>query len=158
MQSIPLHRMTDQGWFRPSPWLYLCLIFLGRTWLLFVGAAASREAGADLLALFYPNKLSFYCGLAIGTPALCLLWLQGLRHRFAWVGKIWRWGFSAIIVTLLLDLALQLQQLFLHNGRFVAGPAAVLLLSLWALWYLLKSRSSRLVFAHKGHLFDDKNS
>ncbi|WP_051202140.1 DUF2919 family protein [Ferrimonas senticii] len=154
MRHLPLHRLNDFGWFRPSPWLYLCLLLLCRTWLLFIGAISSGESGSDLLALFYPNRSAFYLGLAIGIPALLLLWLQGLRHRLAWIGPIWRQGYWLLVTSLLLDLVLQLYQFWQHHGQFVLGPALVLLLSLWSLWYLLKSRSCRLLFSHQGELLD----
>ncbi|QIZ77204.1 DUF2919 domain-containing protein [Ferrimonas lipolytica] len=155
MRQLPLHRLNDHGWFRPSPWLYLCMILLARTWILFIGAVASREAGADLLALFYPNKFSFYLGLALGSPALLLLWLQGLRHRFHWIGKVWRYGYGLLTSIVIIDICVQGYHIIKLHGAFSLGPAIILLLSIWALWYLLKSNSSRLVFSHQGHVDSD---
>ncbi|SHH28316.1 DUF2919 family protein [Ferrimonas marina] len=149
---IPFHRLNDQGWARPSLWLYIAMAFLARTWLLFVAAAASRQHGSELLALFYPQTETFYLGLALGLPALTLLALQAFRARHSWVGGLWRHGYPLLLLTWVLDLLLQLYTLYLHHGLFQWGSAAMLMLTLWIGWYLLASRDSRWVFATQGDL------
>ncbi|GAA5188960.1 DUF2919 domain-containing protein [Ferrimonas gelatinilytica] len=149
---FPPHRLTDHGWVNPSPWLYLLMLFLARTWLLLTVAAVSRRHGSDLLGLFYPQQRDFYLGLALGLVPMLLLWLQGQRHRWALAGRVWQWGWWLMLLVLLLDLALQGSSLYRHHGTFSWGPATVLMLSVWSLWYLLRSPDCRRVFHLKGEL------
>lgn len=70
---------------------WLVLLLQARTWVLFVAAGASREQGAALLALFYPDSEMFWLGLLPGIPAVIAFLLSGRRARWPRLWCSWRW-------------------------------------------------------------------
>lgn len=87
------------------PFLFWPILLLqARTWLLLVMAAASRQQGNDLLALFYPDRQAFWVGLALGLPALAGLLLTGYRTRLPRLWQHWR---SLLALSLLVNLLWQ---------------------------------------------------
>lgn len=77
------------------------LLLQARTWVLFVMAGASRDQGARLLELFYPDTQAFWIGMALGIPAATGLLLTGYRQRFPAVWQAWRWVLSGALVVML---------------------------------------------------------
>lgn len=105
------------------PFLFwLILLLQARTWLLLVMAGASRQQGNDLLALFYPDRQSFWLGLALGIPAAMGLLLTGYRQRWPRVWQSWRHVLSA---SLLISLLWQGSSLL--QGAFSDSPLPLLL-------------------------------
>jgi hypothetical protein len=105
------------------PFLFwLILLLQARTWLLLVMAGASRQQGNDLLALFYPDRQSFWLGLALGIPAAMGLLLTGYRQRWPRVWQSWRHVLSA---SLLISLLWQGSSLL--QGTFPDSPLPLLL-------------------------------
>lgn len=124
-----------KGQLRLPPLFWLILLLQARTWVLFIMAGASRQQGADLLALFYPDRNIFWLGMALGVPAAAGLLLTGYRQRWPALWQAWRWVLCA---TLLLSLTLTLWQ-SAREGDFSSFalwlPALFDLLALlWLLW------------------------
>ncbi|MBY6186740.1 DUF2919 domain-containing protein [Marinobacter hydrocarbonoclasticus] len=140
----------QHGQLRPGFWLLLVLLFCAKTWLLFVLSAASRQNGADLMALFYPDRQGFYFGLILGLPALALLWAQGQRHKGGFNSRLWQWGRPLLMFSWAAHLVLQLNAVYLSHGQFHWAPALVLMLSFWAGLYLFKSQHCKAVFESTG--------
>lgn len=87
------------------PWVFwLVLILQAKTWFLFVVAGSSRQQGADLLALFYPDRGLFWSGMLVGLPAALGFLLSGRRHLWKGLWKSWRW---VLILTTLAQMGLQ---------------------------------------------------
>ncbi|MGK3125812.1 DUF2919 domain-containing protein [Candidatus Pantoea formicae] len=106
------------------PFLFwLILILQARTWLLLVMAGASRQQGNDLLALFYPDRQSFWLGLALGIPAALGLLLTGYRQRWPRLWQSWR---HVLSVSLLINLLWQGYGLL--QGAFPDSPLPLLLM------------------------------
>lgn len=125
---------------------FACL-FLARAWLVFVVAGVSREQGKTLLLLFYPDTDALYMGLAIGFPAVFLLLLAGNLHRYpSFLACIWRWGRALLIFTFSVDLCVQLDHLNDLNWQFHWVSASTLLIELWLMIYILKSRRIQFLF------------
>lgn len=97
----------SKGQLRLPLTFWLILLLQARTWVLFVMAGASRQQGAELLELFYPDRNIFWLGMALGIPAAAGLLLTGYRQRWPVIWQAWRW---VLCVTLLLSLALMLWQ------------------------------------------------
>ena len=105
------------------PFLFwLILLLQARTWLLLVMAGASREQGNDLLALFYPDRQSFWLGLALGVPAAIGLLLTGYRQRWPRLWQSWRHVLSASLL-----LSLLWQGAALVQGELADSPLPLLL-------------------------------
>lgn len=133
-----------QGFLKPPVWLWLGWLFLAKAWVVFIVAGASREEGTKLLEIIYPIHSTFYIGLAIGFPALALIWMMGLRNQDR--PRVCRFISHARWMTLLLtvmQLGLAGQQVVLLSGKFSWPLATTLVLLLWLLIYISKSRRVR---------------
>ncbi|WP_075181412.1 DUF2919 domain-containing protein [Pantoea sp. 1.19] len=135
----------DEGRRRLPLAFWLILLLQARTWLLLVMAGASREQGAALLALCYPDRHAFWLGLVAGVPAAVALWLSGLRQRWPRLWAAWRW---VLLLNLLAVALLQGVSLWQHDGETMLATA-LLLLDLLALAWLAGSRRLRACF-HPG--------
>lgn len=114
------------------------LLLLARTWLLLVMAGASRQQGNDLLGLFYPDRQTFWLGLALGAPALIGLLLTGYRARWPRLWQAWRW---VLVLSLAINLAWQ--GMAFVSGDLLASPWPLLLTlfdGLALLWLLVNAR------------------
>ncbi len=134
---------NSHGMLRLPLWFWGILILQARTWLLFVMAGASRDQGNTLLALFYPDRQSFWLGIALGLPAALCFLLSGRRHLWP---KSWRWVYGVMLLGLLLTLGLQV----LNIGQNIDQPSLIdivlALLDVAALAYWLLSQRLRAVF------------
>lgn len=133
----------SKGQLRLPLLFWLILLLQARTWVLFIMAGASRQQGAELLELFYPDTHIFWLGMALGVPAAVGLLLTGYRQRWPALWCAWRWVLCA---SLLLSLALMLWQSGQEGD--LSSPALWLpaLFDLLALLWLLFSRRLRACF------------
>lgn len=117
------------------PWAFwLVLVLQAKTWFLFVIAGSSRQQGADLLTLFYPDRGLFWSGMLVGLPAALGFLLSGRRHLWKGIWKVWRW---VLIATTLVQMGLQAVPFWTDGGDVTLLSLAILLLDLIALAYLL---------------------
>ncbi len=132
------------------PFLFwLILLLQARTWLLLVMAGASRQQGNDLLALFYPDRQSFWIGLALGIPAAMGLLLTGYRQRWPRLWQSWRHVLSVSLLISLLS-----QGYGLVQGAFPDSPLPLLLtlFDLLALVWLQTHQRLRDCFLPEHHI------
>ncbi|WP_120510235.1 DUF2919 domain-containing protein [Photobacterium salinisoli] len=147
MYSIDAY--DSNGLLKPSGLLWLCMLFSARGWGVFVMAGVSRAQGAELLQLFYPHTENLYFLMGIGLPALCLMWLSGLRHKNnKMINVAWRYGRYILLSVYVLDLVLQVYQLTLLRGAFSWPVAVTLLATIWLMAYLVRSSRVRHTFAN----------
>lgn len=106
-------------------------------------AGASRQQGAELLELFYPDRNIFWIGMALGIPAAVGLLLTGYRQRWPALWQAWRWVLCA---TLLLSLALVLWQSAQEGDISSFALWLPALFDLLALLWLLLSRRLKACF------------
>ncbi len=145
MTLYPEHRYDDHGQLRPPLWFWPIALLLTRSVWLFLMAGVTRESGSAILALFYPDKMSLYLGLLTDVPAMLALLAcggtyqqtQGIRARLR------RHSRGLLLCSTASGLVMQLHSLNLQAWSFSWPTALVLVASLWALWYLLKSRQLR---------------
>ncbi|MBY5990833.1 DUF2919 domain-containing protein [Ferrimonas balearica] len=146
MPQYTFDHFDRHGQLKPGPWLLLTMLLCAKTWLLFALGAASRQSGADLLALFYPDRQDFYLGLLLGLPALALLLASGHRHQGRLGPALWHRGRPLLLASWALQLGLQLKALVGVQGQFHWAPGLTLLASFWLGLYLLRSRHVKTVF------------
>lgn len=125
------------------PFLFWCLLLLqARTWVLFLMAGASRDQGDALLNLFYPDHSLFWIGLLPGVPAVLAFLLSGRRHVYP---RLWRLFHPALVVAQLI--LLFWQPWLCLSGEAVSGVGvSLLVLDIYALWWLLSNRRLRACF------------
>lgn len=80
-------------------------------------AGASRGQGEALLGLFYPDRQSFWLGLAAGMPAMLTFLLSGRRHDYP---RLWRYARYVLMLTQALMLASQALWLLASHRRLRA--------------------------------------
>ncbi|KLV05911.1 membrane protein [Photobacterium aquae] len=146
----PIEAYDKNGLLKPSPLLWLVMLFSAKGWVVFVMAGASRQQGAKILELLYPIPENLYLAMAIGLPSLLLMWLAGLRHKNnKFINIIWQQGKWILLAAYITDCALQMHQLLLTHGEFSWTRAVSMLLTLWLGSYLLRSSRVRHTFADK---------
>ena len=108
-------------------------------------AGVTRESGSAILTLFYPDKMSLYISLLTDVPAMLALLACGGTHRQTHSARAWlrRHSRALLLCSTASGLVMQLHSLNLQQWSFNWPTALVLIASLWALWYLLRSRQLR---------------
>jgi len=146
----PIDAYDKYGLLKPSAMLWLTLAFSAKAWVVFMMAGASREQGARILELLYPLRENLYFAMAIGLPALLLMWLTGQRYKNKkLINRLWQHGKTILLAAYMTDCALQVYQLSLIDGAFSWTQAVNLLLTLWLSAYLARSTRVRNTFADK---------
>jgi len=138
---------TQSGDLKPPTYFYYGLLFLARTWALLIISLASRETGNKLLAMFYPDKLHFYLGLASGLIAIILFLLSGRDHdKHPLICKIWQTGYPFLLLSIFFDLGLQLYYLYLDHFQYSIEASLQLVIVTWLLLLCLRSKHLKASF------------
>ena len=136
-----IEQYDKHGYLKAPIWLWLGWAFLARAWVVFVVAGVSRTSGADILAWVYPSTARLYLGLLSGLPGLVLMWLIGLRDpQRPIINTLAGSGRWITLLTLLLQSAQAGSHSYLQHGSFHWANALTLLILLWLVLYLLRSR------------------
>ncbi|MFQ2819592.1 DUF2919 domain-containing protein [Aeromonas caviae] len=145
MTLYPEHRYDDHGQLRPPLWFWPIALLLTRSVWLFLMAGVTRESGSAILTLFYPDKPTLYVSLLTDVPAMLALLACGGTHRQTHSARAWlrRHSRALLLCSTASGLVMQLHSLNLQQWSFNWPTALVLIASLWALWYLLRSRQLR---------------
>ena len=145
MTLYPEHRYDDHGQLRPPLWFWPIALLLTRSVWLFLMAGVTRESGSAILTLFYPDKLTLYVSLLTDVPAMLVLLACGGTHRQTHSARAWlrRHSRALLLCSTASGLVMQLHSLNLQQWSFNWPIVLVLIASLWALWYLLRSRQLR---------------
>ena len=124
----------------------LSLLVLLRGYFIWVIAALSRRPELDLMSLFFKNKNDFFIAIAIGSIAIiptilfCLRRPRDSHSASDRLAKIWRYMRWPLILCAVIDLIwLSIQAAHSHY-LFSLSLAIQMVIVLWVLWYLAKSR------------------
>lgn len=98
--QLPLKHYDEAGRVKPPVMLWLCLLVIAKSYLIFIASFTFRQDSQMLLSLFYPIKTDLYNGLMIGSGAIMCFALCGFREKI-WASN-WRISFLLIrpIITL----------------------------------------------------------
>jgi hypothetical protein len=147
LKIFPLQFYTQSGDLNPPRYFNYGLLFLARTWALLIISVASRETGNQLLAIFYPDKIHFYLGLASGLIAIILFFLAGRDHdKHPIICKLWQKSYPLLLISAFLDLVLQLYFLYLDKFQYSLQASIQLVLILWLLLFCLRSKHLKASF------------
>ncbi|GGZ04511.1 MAG: hypothetical protein PWP74_457 [Shewanella sp.] len=137
-----VHWLDDNGHVRPPLMLYLLLLFLARGWAILVMSLTITSDRAELVKLFYPEKVDFLTALAAGSGAVLAFFLviAERRRKPQWC----RSAFSSLRILLMGLLGLEAALLFtrLSHSRFLFDWPMALdgLFLFWSALYLYRSR------------------
>lgn len=138
---------TQSGNLKPPTYFYFALLFLARTWALLIISVTSRATGNKLLAIFYPDKIHFYLGLASGLIAIILFLLCGRDHdKHPIISKLWKKSYPFLLLSILVDLGLQLYYLYLVRFQYSVEASIQLVVVIWLLLLCLRSKHLKASF------------
>lgn len=139
-----IEQYDKHGFLKAPKFLWLGWLFMAKAWVVFVVAGASRDSGSKILSIVYPDHSMLYLGLAMGIPSIALMWMISLRSpERSWINRVVSLGRSVTILTACAQLAQSLYHVYLTHGAFSWTNGAVMLLLLWFILYVAKSRSVR---------------
>ena len=137
----PIEAYDKYGYLKAPLWLWLGWLFLARAWVVFVIAGVSRQSGEKLLAMVYPDHSVLYLELALGIPAILLIWLIGLRRpERALIARIIYFGKPVSVLTIAVQISALLYRVYLSSGLFNWPEAVSLVVLGWFLLFMLRSR------------------
>ncbi|MFT6926784.1 MAG: hypothetical protein ACJAZP_002404 [Psychromonas sp.] len=152
IRLYPLDCYSPSGNLKPPKFFYLVLLFLARTWTVFIISVVLRDSGNPLLLLFYPNKIHFYLGLASGCIALLLFFLSGRDHdKHRYFSILWQSSYPLLLVGVVSDLALQLYYLSGKHFQYSFIASVQLVFAIWVLLYCLRSKQLKDCFKRSSH-------
>lgn len=146
---LPLKYYDDAGRVKPLLWFNLCLLFLARSYFVFVISAANMNDSGKLLGLFYPDKYDFYLGLLLGLPAV-FCWAVASYRKQLWQKKyltLFYWLKPLLLLTLIADFAMHLQMAFQQHWAFSWVLALSLLLDALLFAYVARSKKLKLMIS-----------
>ncbi len=139
-----IEQYDKDGFLSPPKWLWLGWVFLAKAWVVFIVAGASRDEGAKLLEIIYPIHSTLYIGLVFGLPALILIWLMGLRNQDRKrICGVLSHGKPITLLLVFSQVGLVIYQIYLEAVKFSWSNAVTLVILLWLLIYIAKSRRVR---------------
>lgn len=142
-----LQNYTESGDLKTPSLFFYILLFLSRTWMLLVISIVSQQTGHKLLPLFYPEKIHFYYGLALGALPFVVFLISGRRHaQDGWAIKYWPICFYLILISIVGDLVLQLYYLYLTHFSYSVTSSIQLVIVTWSLMFILKSKQLKDAF------------
>lgn len=134
------------GSYRTPIAFHLSVLVLLRAYFIWIVAGLSRRPELDLMSIFFKSKNDFFIAIAIGAIAIVPIILFCLRrpresHKSSErLAKIWRYMRWPLILCAVIDLtwlSIQAAHSYYHFSLFLAIQMVVVL---WVLWYLAKSR------------------
>ncbi|MCG3862459.1 MULTISPECIES: DUF2919 domain-containing protein [unclassified Photobacterium] len=144
----PIDAYDQHGQLKINTMLWFVLLFNAKAWLVFIMAGVSRTQGGELLELIYPIRDVLYIGMAIGSPAIFLMWLSGQRNKNnKLIHFLWRQGKRVLLAVYSFDFIMQIYHLVISHGEFSWIRATTLLLTAWLGLYLLRSSRVKDIFA-----------
>lgn len=139
---LALKHYDEAGRVLPSGALYWCLLYMCRSYLVFIAALSFRQDSSSLLALFYPDKGYLYSSLLGAIPALLVLLVLSFREKIRSKGHCWLFKLIKpfMLATLVADIVFHLS---IANGQYWAFSwliALTLLVNVLCLYFVVKDR------------------
>ncbi|MBW3694404.1 DUF2919 domain-containing protein [Vibrio sp. T187] len=143
-----IEQYDKNGFLKAPLTLWLGWLFLAKAWVVFIVAGASRDSGAKILEIVYPDHSMLYLGIAMGLPSILLMWLIGLRNADRkWINMAAAYGREVSLLVTTLQIAQTVYHVYLDHGLFRWSNAVTLVILLWLAIYLYKSRTVKACFA-----------
>ncbi|MGX1111959.1 hypothetical protein ACSSVW_001348 [Pseudoalteromonas sp. MBR-15] len=134
------------GAYRTPIAFHLTLLVLLRSYFIWLMAALSRRPDLDIMSLFFSSKSEFFMAIGIAAIALlpavvfCFRRPQENPETAKWWATVWRFMRWPLIVCAVIDLGWLTYQAAHSYYQFSFFLACQMVLVLWVLLYLVKSR------------------
>lgn len=145
---LPLHYYDDTGRIVPPRSFWWALVFLAKSWLIFIGSVTIRGKESEILAFWYPHKADLYLALGLGLPALIALLLCSNRERL-WKKDFRKWVYLLVICLVsacLGQLGYYGMRVWNTHFKYDHATAMGLIGILLIIGYILRSRHLRLMY------------
>jgi hypothetical protein len=138
---------TNEGFLKPTKYLWLIWFFLCRGWILFVLAAASRSQNDDVLPILLPSMSELYGLMLSALPIAAIMWLIGLRNRDRLrLNRTLEYGFVVTLLVVIVQFVITANVILQQAGHFSWSYGITLLILFWSLLYLNTSKRARASF------------
>ena len=150
---LPLKFYDEGGRVLPPRALWWCLLFVAKSFIIFLFSLTLPEQSERLLKMFYPIKEELYTGLMLGCFALPPALLVSFRH------KVWEHHKEILFILLKPFILLGLIGEFAFTVTLVDrqfwgfswGLALSLLVNLVAIYWLFTSKHLKIMLADWRH-------
>ncbi len=144
---LPLKHYDESGRVLPAGALYWCLLYLCRSYFVFIASLSFRQDSSGLLAIFYPDKMYFYVSLMIALPTVLVLLVVSFRERIWQKGYCWAFKIvkPLMILTVLADFIFHVVMARQQYWQFSWLIAITLLIDGLCLFFIIKDRHLKLM-------------
>lgn len=144
--KLPLHCYDEAGRITPSVWFMLVLFWGARAILVLGSAIILGENGEAITSMIFPLAYYFKLHLALGVGYLSLWLVTGRREWFWKNGYSLHWIKALLFFLVMIDIGLQCVALADSIRKFNAIAEGMVLITFFALMYLMNSKRTRLMF------------
>lgn len=145
LKKLPLTAFNENSWLKPSLIIFANLIFMAKGLLLFIASIASRDGGAKVLNIIYPEQSQLYIAIALSIiplATLIMLTVGEVEDNL----KVKKALFIACSMQLAAELSFLVSQLF-EVKHFLNSPQLkVIIVQFILLALLMLSKRSRAYF------------
>ena len=144
---LALKHYDELGRVLPAGAFYWCLLYLCRSYFVFIASLSFRQDSSALLAIFYPDKVYFYVSLIISLPSLLVLLVVSFRERIWLLGYVWPFRVvkTLMYLTLLADVVFHVVMAKQQYWQFSWLIALTLLIDGFYLFFIIKDRHIKLM-------------
>ena len=143
---LPLHCYDEAGRILPSTWFNLIFFWGARGLIVLVAALIMGDRGTEIPSIIFPNHIYLKFHLILGAGFLGL-WLVSGRREWFWKHNYpMTWLRPALVLHLLIDVAMQTVEIVQTAKQFSPLKGSMLLISLFALVYILRSKRTHFMF------------
>lgn len=144
---LDLKHYDEAGRVKPASGLFCCVLFLSRTWLIFVLTIASGHDSNSILTWFYPKKNYLYLGMFIGLPAFFAYTIVSFREKLNQTMRIRliKWVVFLLLISCMTDMAYHIYLANRNMWQFSWNISIVLLVDMLIMLYVLRDKHLRLL-------------
>lgn len=141
LKKLPLTAFNETSWLKPSLIIFANLIFMAKGILLFIASIASRDGGAKVLNLIYPEQSQLYIAIALSVIPLVTLVMLTIGEVEDYL-KVKKALFIACSMQLAAEVSFSVSQLFEVKHFFNSPQVKVIFLQVILIICLLLSKRS----------------
>lgn len=143
---LPLHCYDESGRVIPSFWFNVVFFWGAKGLLIFVASIALGKDGELIRHLLYSRSNEYSIHLMIGLLFI-ILWLLVGRRAWFWSKSLsLKWLKPAVYLAVLIDITFQITVITYSKGILSYQAGMCLMISLFLLAYLVRSKRSNIMF------------
>lgn len=145
LRKLPLTAFNETGWLKPAIIIFANLVFMAKGLLLFIASIASRDGGAKVLNIIYPEQSQLYIAIALSIIPLATLIMLTIGEVEDHL-KVKKALFIACAMQLAAEISFSLSQLLEVKHLLNSPQLKVIIVQLTLLALMMFSKRSRAYF------------